>query len=824
MCHWENSELCECLAPKKHRKRIWGAKSRIYSYRGGCKLRKFKWKKWLLASAGVLAVIAITAFIVFTWFMNKSKPIIDGELAVSILDKDVTVTRDDKGVPHIFAETDADLYRAQGFVQAQDRLFQMDLARRQASGRLSEIIGEATINTDKHFRTFSLRNAAEKSLEAYDADSKQVLEWFAEGVNAFIDQAKSTNTLSYEFALLGYEPEQWTVVDSLTIGKYMAYDLGGNWNTLAFRHWALQNFDEEKAKELFITYPENASSIIEANKNNPVSVAGQFNTELLPNEFNGSNNWVVSGDKTKSGKPILADDPHLGLSTPSIWYQMHLQSPEQNVSGVIFAGIPGVILGHNDEIAWGVTNVGPDVQDLYIEIPNPDNPTQFRYDGEWEQAEVRNEPIKVKDGETVDFEVIVTKHGPIMTDLVFKETEPSAEFSMQWTALQPTTELRAVLGFNKSKSWDDFEQALEDFKAPAQNFVFASKDGTIAYKANGQIPLRKQGDGQLPVPGDSSDYGWEGFIPWDELPTVVNPEEGFIATANNEVIGEEYPYHITDFWAQPYRFERIKEVLEANDSLTVEDMMNLQMDQHNLYAREFLPDLLTSIKSMDKDKKYSEVIALLEDWNLVDAKELGAPLVFHTLMLQLQEVLFKEQMPEDMYNMMYGKFNITDQLLRKTYAGETSIWMEEQGGVDAAVYKAFERTVAQIEDQFGKTVSKWQWGDFHQLTFDHSLGSASPILAAYFNAKKVPIGGSKVTVQAADNDLAGNVNHGASWRFVADVGDLSSAYHIVGPGQSGHVKSDWYQDQVMDWANGNYHETFVQKEAIKGNTVILQAQ
>ena len=756
--------------------------------------------------------------------MNKSKPIIDGELAVSILDKDVTVTRDDKGVPHIFAKTDADLYRAQGFVQAQDRLFQMDLARRQASGRLSEIIGEATINTDKHFRTFSLRNAAEKSLAAYDADSKQVLEWFAEGVNAFIEQAKSTNTLSYEFALLGYEPEQWTVIDSLTIGKYMAYDLGGNWNTLAFRHWALQNFDEDKAKELFITYPENASSIIEANKNNPVSVAGQFNTELLPNEFNGSNNWVVSGDKTKSGKPILADDPHLGLSTPSIWYQMHLQSPEQNVSGVIFAGIPGIILGHNDKIAWGVTNVGPDVQDLYIEIPNPDNPTQFRYDGEWEQAEVRKEPIKVKDGETVDFEVTVTRHGPIMTDLVFKETEPSAEFSMQWTALQPTTELRAVLGFNKSKSWDDFEQALEDFKAPAQNFVFASKDGTIAYKANGQIPLRKQGDGQLPVPGDSSDYGWEGFIPWNELPTVINPEEGFIATANNEVIGEEYPYHITDFWAQPYRFERIKEVLEANDSLTVEDMMNLQMDQHNLYAREFLPDLLKSIKSLDKDKKYSDVIALLEDWNMVDAKELGAPLVFHTLMLQLQEVLFKEQMPEDMYNMMYGKYNITDQLLRKAYAGETSIWMDEQGGVDAAVYKAFERTVAQIEDQFGKTVSKWQWGDFHQLTFDHSLGSASPILAAYFNAKKVPIGGSKVTVQAADNDLAGNVNHGASWRFVADVGDLSSAYHIVGPGQSGHVKSDWYQDQVMDWANGNYHETFVQKEAIKGNTVILQAQ
>ncbi|MGE7950105.1 penicillin acylase family protein [Lysinibacillus sp. NPDC093688] len=774
--------------------------------------------------AGLLAIVAIVTFIGFTWFMNKSKPVIDGELSLSMLEEDVTVTRDDKGIPHIFAKTDADLYRAQGYVQAQDRLFQMDLARRQASGRLSEIIGEATVDTDKFFRTFSLRDAAEKSLGTYDAESRQVLEWFADGVNSFIAQAKKSNTLSYEFALLGYEPEEWSVVDSLTIGKYMAYDLGGNWNTLAFRHWALQNFDEEKAKELFIKYPKNASSIIEANKENPVAVAGHFNAALLPNEFNGSNNWVVSGQKTKNGTPILADDPHLGLSTPSIWYQMHLQSPEQNVSGVIFVGIPGIILGHNDNIAWGVTNVGPDVQDLYIEMPNPNNPTQFRYDGKWEQAEVRDEPIKVKDGETVDFQVVVTRHGPIMTDLAFKDTKPTAQFSMQWTALQPTTELRAILGFNKAKSWNGFEKALEDFKAPAQNFVFASKDGTIAYKANGQIPIRKQGDGQLPVPGDSSDYGWEGFIPWNELPTVVNPDEGFIATANNEVIGEEYPYHITDFWAQPYRFERIKEVLEANDSLTVEDMMDLQMDQHNLYAREFLPYLLPSIKAQDHDGKYKDVIKLLEKWDMVDAKDSGAPLVFHTLMEKLQEVLFKGQMPEDMYELMYGKFNITDQLLRTAYEGKKSIWIEEQGGVDATVYKALELTVAQIEDQFGKNVSKWKWGDFHQLTFDHTLGKASPILAAYFNAKKVPIGGSKVTVQAADNDLAGNVTHGASWRFVVDVGDLSSAYHIVGPGQSGHVKSAWYQDQVMDWANGDYHKTYVRKDDIKGKTLRLKAK
>lgn len=271
-------------------------------------------------------------------YVANSLPKIEGEVDLSILEADVKVTRDGMGVPHIVAQSEADLYKAQGYVQAQDRLFQMDLSRRQASGRLAEVIGENAVSTDKFFRTFSLRHAAEQSWNEYDAEAQQILEWYAEGVNAFIDEVKGTSKLSYEFKLLGYEPEPWTPVDSLTIGKFMAYDLGGNWNMLAFRHWALQNYTEEQVEELMIHYPEDAKSIIEANINNPVDVAGAFNVELLPNEFNGSNNWVVSGELTESGKPLLADDPHLGLNTPSIWYQMHLQSPEQNVSGVILRG------------------------------------------------------------------------------------------------------------------------------------------------------------------------------------------------------------------------------------------------------------------------------------------------------------------------------------------------------------------------------------------------------------------------------------------------------------------------------------------------------
>lgn len=785
------------------------------------KRRISKWLLWMVISILIVLVIAV---VVLNAYIGKSKPQIEGEINVGILDDGVTVTRDEQGVPHIQAKSDADLYRAQGFVQAQDRMFQMDLARRQASGRLAEVVGEAAVPTDKFFRTFSLREAAKASWEGYGSDAKQVLEWYAEGVNAYMEQASENGELSFEFKLLGYEPEQWSEVDSLTIGKFMAYDLGGHWSSLAIRHWALGNFPEDKARELFITYPENKPAILEVNMKNQVQVAGKFNPDVLPHEFNGSNNWVVSGDKTKSGMPLLADDPHLGLSTPSIWYQMQLESPEQNVSGVIFAGIPGIILGHNEEIAWGVTNVGPDVQDLYIEKPNPTNPTEFQYDGKWEKAKVRNEPIKVKNEETVDFEVVVTRHGPIISNVMFDKEEPSAQFSMQWTALEPTLELQAVLNMNKASNWEEFETALEDFHAPAQNFVFAAKDGTIAYKANGRIPIRKQGDAQLPVPGDSSEYGWEGYVPYDELPKAINPDKGFIATANNQVIDDSYPYHITDLWAQAYRYERISEVLSSRDDFTKEDMMALQMDQHNLQAREFLTNMIESVESKDSAGQYKEAIDILKTWNQVDEVNSAAPLLFHKWIQQLPITLFKDQMPEDVYEMLAGKGSITDQMMRDGYAGKEGAWVSEQKGIDEWVYQSFVDSVESIEETFGDDVNAWKWGDYHQLTFKHPLAGVSPVFEYFLNPKPVPIGGSNITVQAAAFAEDGSVTHGASWRFVADLADLSSAHHIVGPGQSGHLKSDWFHNQVDDWAKGNYHETTITEDIKEPHTLLLTAE
>ncbi len=766
-----------------------------------------RWVKGLLWGVGVLGVLLICAVVFLNMYIGKSKPVIEGEVKVPILDAEVIVTRDEYGIPHIDAGSDADLYRAQGYVQAQDRIFQMDMSRRQASGRLAEVVGEAAVDTDKHFRTFSLRAAAEDSYEGYGTEAKEVLDLFSEGVNAFIEEATASSKLPYEFKLLGYTPEPWTAIDSLTIGKFMAYDLGGHWDTLAVRHWALNHFEEEKAKELFIEYPDNSPSIIEANLKTPVQVAGRFDASLLPPEFNGSNNWVVAGEKTKSGFPLLADDPHLGLNTPSIWYQMHLQSPEQNVGGVIFAGVPGIILGHNEEIAWGVTNVGPDVQDLYIEQPNPDDPAEFLYDGKWEKAQVRDETIHVKDGEDIPFEVVVTRHGPIVSDILYKEEDPDALFSMQWTALEPTKELEAILNINKATDWQGFEKGLEDFHAPAQSFVFASKDGTIAYKANGRIPLRKKGDGQLPVPGDSSEYGWEGYVPYDELPRVVNPKEGFIATANNEVVGDEYPYHITKFWAQPYRYERIAEVLETGDAFTADDMMALQMDQKNLYAREFLPNMIRSVQVKDSEGKYEAFMTVLEDWNQFDEVDEAAPLIFHKWIKQLPTTMFADEIPKDVYAMMPGKGQITDQMLRDGYAKNPGEWVSAYGGIDEWVFDAFEQSVENTMATFGEDISKWRWGDYHQVTFPHPLSSASAIFEKFLEPEKRELGGSNITVQAAAFKKDGTVNHGAPWRFVADLEDLSSTHQIVAPSQSGHIKSKWYHSAVDDWVDGHFYES-----------------
>lgn len=762
--------------------------------------KKSFWKKFLIGFLVLIVLVVVIGLFLVNQYMNKSLPQLEGEIEVTV-GEEVTVTKDDDGVPHIKANSLQDLYTAQGFVQAQDRMFQMELSRRQASGTLSEVIGEAVVDNDKYFRTLGLRRAAEKSYELYDGEAKEVLQWFSDGVNAYIDMAKEEGTLPVEFSLLGIEPDEWTPLDSLTIGKYMAFDLGGHWERQAFNYYAINEFDEAEALELFPAYLEERMNIIEDSE---VDVATSFKDAIIPEPFNGSNNWVVSGKKTKSGKPLLADDPHLGLATPSIWYEMHLEAEDMNVGGVIFAGIPGIILGHNEHIAWGVTNTGPDVQQLYIEKRNPDDETEFLFEDKWEKANVIPEPIHVKDGETIEYEVVETRHGPVISEFAEKSGEDTV-LSLRWTALDATTELKAILQLNKATNWDEFEKGLEDFLAPTQNFVFASTDGTIAYKANGRIPIYDHSDDALlPLPGWDAKYQWTKFIPFDELPKVVNPEKEFIATANNRVVGEEYPYHISNVWAQPYRYERIFEVLEENDELTLEDMKHLQMDAVNLRAQEFIPYFTQLLQRASLPDSAQTALDLLQEWDFTDDANEAAPLIFNQWMHEIETILFAE-IDEDVQDLFSGKAQTTDILLRE---GNDSLWIAKHDTIESLLQTTLETTVEQLETTYGKQQTNWRWGDYHQVQFKHPLSSANKLLAYIFNAvEPLAVDGSAVTPLAARANDEGLVNHGASWRFVIDLDEPTVGHHTVAPGQAGHVKSDWYSDQTVDWVEGVFHET-----------------
>ncbi|WP_050614903.1 penicillin acylase family protein [Bacillus testis] len=776
---------------------------------------KRKGKKIMIWSAAALLVLIVAAVIAGNLFLSKGLPKTEGSLTLSGLQTQVSVTRDASGIPHVYAKSDHDLYMAQGYIQAQDRLFQMDLSRRQASGRLSEVIGKAMVDKDKFFRTIGLRRAAAASYDAYTQEGKDILGWFAEGVNLYMKEAESKGKLPVEFSILGYKPEPWSPVDSLTIGKYMAFDLGGNWEDQAFRQYLLQNFPKEKAYDLFPSYPKDAPYII---SKSDLDIGKSFAGAIIPPELNGSNNWVVSGKKTKSGKPLLADDPHLALATPAIWYQMELKSPSVHVSGVIFAGIPGIILGHNEQIAWGVTNTGPDVQDLYIEKRSDTNPTEFLYNHKWEKAEIISEPIKIKKAKTIDYDVTVTRHGPVISEFAGKSGSGQA-LALRWTALDPSAELEAIINMNKADSWNAFEKALEKFRTPAQNFVFASKDGTIAYKANGNIPIRKKGDSMLPVPGWNDEYEWKGFIPFDELPRLVNPTEGFISTANNKVISDDYPYHISHNWAQPYRQMRIQEVLKKNPSLEAKHMKELQSDVKNLQAKEFVPLFLKTLEG-SKDKEVSNALKILGKWDYQDKKDQAAPLIFNLWINQIQAILFEKQIPEDTFKLFNGRKQAVDQLLRRALEGNPGPWINEQGGIKLVLEKSLKATLHDIQKEQGKKMGDWSWGDFHKIYFNHPLSAVSPLNFIFNSQGGIPANGSGVTVQAAGFEPEGTVDHGASWRFVADLNDLSKSYQLVGPGQSGHVKSKWYHDQMEDWVKGNYHTTYLNEK--RGETLVLK--
>jgi len=799
----------------------------------------------------------------------KSFPQIDGEIQLEGLDGPVDVYRDHMGIPHIYATTQHDLFFAQGYIHAQDRFWQMDFWRHVGSGRIAEMF-PSQADTDAFLRTLGWRVTAEQEYELLDAESKALVNAYTAGVNSYIE-GKDAVDLSLEYALLGlpilapdYKIEPWTPVHSLTWGKAMAWDLRGNMGEEIERAVLMKTLTPEQVAELFPEYPSdhpvivnkiggetvarNATPAAAFNIPDDVLATLQNNVSLLDVALGplgdgvGSNSWAVSGSLTSTGEPLLANDPHLGIQMPSIWYQVHLEcrpvsdACPYNVAGFSFPGVPGVVIGHNEQIAWGFTNVGPDVMDLYIERVNPENPNQYEVNGEWVDFETREEIIHVAGGEPISHTVRLTRHGPVISDdygpLKDKGEAGDEEFApfkdragvdlpeqyviaLQWTALAPSTPFKAIWGFDKAKNWDEFREAAKDFHVPPQNLIYADVNGNIAYQMPGDIPIRAKGDGTLPVPGWTDEYEWTGYLPFEELPYTVNPDEGYIVTANNRVPPFDYPNWITYDWDYGFRAQRIVDMIQdAPGKIDIAYIQQMQGDSFDAVAAQYVPILLETEGLSEKHA------SLLTGWDYQDSIDSSAAAMFNAFWRRMLKNTFNDEMPEERYYPDGG--SRWNEVMR--HMDESSRWWDDTSTTEVVetreeiIKKSFAEGVSELEEKFGSDTSKWKWGDMHASTFRNgTLGeSGIGLIEDLFNRGPFPTGGGEAIVNATGWSVRDGyeTNWLPSMRMIVDLGVLSNSVTVHTTGQSGHAYHPHYIDLAPLWANIEYYPMLWEQSAI----------
>jgi len=770
----------------------------------------------------LIIIIGVVGLVV----VRRSFPQTDGSLQIPFLKDTVEVFRDGYGVPHIYASNEYDLFVVQGFIHAQDRFWQMEFWRRIGAGRLSEILGPGALDQDRFIRTVGWNRTAQEEAEKLSGPELAALQAYADGVNYYINTQRGK--LGLEFTMLGltgvsFDPEPWTPVNSLSWAKVMAWDLGGNRTAELTRANILAVLGTTALSELMPPYPSDYPVIVSQALNEATlgSVPeAAFNMRAFGyGEGLGSNNWVISGSRTESGKPILANDPHLGIQMPSIWYEAGLHcepvGPEcpYNIVGATFAGVPGVIIGHNDHIAWGVTNLGPDVQDLFVEKVNPDNPNQVEFRGRWEDVQIIEEKIFVAGQEEPEImRARVTRHGPIIND-VLDGIEENWSFGWQplalsWTALEPGTIVQSVLSLDRASNWEEFRDALRFWDAPSQNFVYADVDGNIGYQAPGRIPIRAAGNGTLPAPGWSGTHEWIGYIEFDDLPNSFNPEKGYIATANNAVVDASYPFFLSADWSPGFRVRRIVELIEAEDKLGIDDMKRIQGDSSPIYAQDILPYILAVAPS---ESQQAEALDLLRNWDGVADRESPAAALFESLRGHLVVRVFKDETGDELLSRAGGSLQVA---LLKLFAQPNSHWFDnidtpEVESMEQTVLLALQDTIDELDEKLGGDMATWQWGELHTATFENqSLGqSGIGLIEAIFNRGPVPVDGAIATVNNTGYSLNEPyaVTTVPSIRHIIDFEYFEQSLAMHTTGQSGHPYNRHYDDMIDPWRNIEYH-------------------
>ncbi|MFS6530215.1 penicillin acylase family protein [Microbacterium aurugineum] len=849
-----------------------------------------------LVVAAVVVVAVAAAFFV-TWTIQRSFPQTAGTLELDGLQAEVTVQRDARGIPTITADSTDDLFYAQGFVHAQDRFFEMDFRRHVTAGRVAEMFGESQAATDAFLRTLGWRDVAEAEVEAMDDITRGYYEAYADGVNAYL-ASRSGAELSLEYAVLGiqnpdYAPEPWEPADSVAWLKAMAWDLRGNIENETERSLLAAESSEadetttetgDLLAQLYPDYPfdenpvivpkistvptldtgaepaaytlpetedqiQQATTTIEWTETTSVIEAA---SELVGDvgEGIGSNSWVVSGDLTESGAPLLANDPHLGASLPSVWYQVQLTCSTVDddcpfdVSGFSFSGLPGIVIGHNSQVAWGFTNLTTDVTDLYVERVVGD---EYWRDGKLVPLEQRTETIKVAGSDDIELTIRSTVHGPIISGLTDDFTaiaddpapaldaggattpapgaEDDAEYavSLRWTALDPGTTATAIFALGTAQDFEDFRYAASLFDVPAQNLIYADTEGNIGYQTPGRLPIRGAGDGWMPQPGWDSSYDWTGYIPFEELPVSYNPSSGYIVTANNAIVADDYSYFLSRDWDYGYRAARIAHLIErraAAAPLTAQDMRDIQMD-NEMWIGKHLVTVMGDVKVSGAGPK--DAVELLTTWDAQNSASSAAAAYANVLWSNLVQNIFAEReqpLPIDGQGRL---FTVVADLFEDP---SDPLWTNAALGVDgmdSMLKLSAEQAYEELAALQGEDVLRWNWGDLHAITLtSDTLGSSgiAPI-EALFNRGPFPVGGGASVVNATGWALG--VSYATttvpSMRMVVDLSDFDASTWNHLTGASGHAFHANYTDQTEDWAAGVQTPWAFTEKAVAAATV-----
>jgi penicillin amidase len=771
------------------------------------------------------------------WLFRRPLPRTAGTVEIPTgLDSPVEIHRDRWGVPHIYAETEADLFFAQGYVHAQDRLWQMDFQRRLVSGRLAEVVGKVALPVDRWMRILGLRRISKQEAALLHGEALGLVEAYVEGVNERI----AAGRLPAEFCLLRYRPETWTVTDSLCWIKMMSWALSVNWETELLRARLIARLGPERAAELEPAYSGRYPLVVPPGVDyssigdSALGNAQRARPFLGPaaHEGLGSNSWVVHGTRTATGAPLLANDMHLLLSTPAIWYENHLTAGDLNVTGVTFPGIPGVVAGHNAHVAWGFTNGFPDVQDLYLERfrTNESSELEYEFRDEWCPADVRHETIRVRGQDPVSLLVVATHHGPVINDLApgLSGEDPIA---LRWTSLEPDTMIQGVFAVARARNVREFRQALRHWTAPVQNVVYADINGDVGYSLPGKIPIRAKGDGRIPVPGWTGEYEWTGYIPFEELPHLLNPPQHTIVTANNPIVDETYPYWIGADYNTGNRARRITELLEARETIDPAYMRQMQFDLVQPSAR-----LITGyIGQLDvAEPELAGIVSALASWDGTLAADSPAAAVYEVFVRRVIKLILSPHLG-DLTERYAGKGPMPLVMDRSLFGDRAREWLESilpqpdshwfnlgQGERrDDVLLRALREAVATLRAELGPSMAHWSWGQLHQVTFAHVLGQVKP-LDRLFSRGPYPVGGDQDTVWATGANLHNLSNDdmvGPPFRFIADLSDWDQCVGLLAPGQSGQLASPHYADQVQDWFSGGYHPMPFTRAAVEAESV-----